>query len=610
MNINKDTSKDNNLKSTIFASITWVLFCCVLFMLFLKKGYVGFESNDDIFMNMISSGAYGSVDAHNIYNNIILGWFYAVMYRLSGGHNWNTLLQLAVILASYISFGVWNICRNKILKGYTTSLLLLALTWESMICRINYSKTGAIAMAVGFVLLISSLDTDKWKLLSYRLLRILAYVFIIGGGLFRKNTTMVCIPFLIVLGAYLVWAVCKNNVTSDNNSGINIVGVITSGFSKTIIRTLPIIGVCIVVLLTWVVDYVAYNANPEWKYFTQYNEARTELLDFGMPIIYSNPEIYDSIGLNETDVKTFRKWRFADEEVFSLDKLKALVAYRDKYTEKSSFSENVKVSYANASHLKLLPLLYMSIVLTLLVYIGTAISSKGRYLLWQTLIFGGFIAELLVMLNSGRIVERAFLLPVFAAYMSLLTFGDDSSKGVNSEFCKEAAAERDIAFIYGATSRTFGAVVLIGLVVITGYVSGIYKAGSAFKETVYDKTAAEAIWSYADSNKDNLYLMDISSVSDILYCSYSPFDHLSEITHGNIALMGGWQVPAPAITAIAEPYCDSHNLFKELALRDNVFWISEMAPEYDDFCDYMLEHYGKEPKVDDRIGSYYVISFK
>lgn len=549
------------------ASIPWVILCFILFNHFLKNGYIGLESNDDLYMNMISSGAYGFSDAHNIYSNIILGFIYSFFYRILPAHNWNTLIQLATIMGSYIVLGIWNIVKNKPIKGYLTSLILLSCTFKTMICKVNYSKTGALALLTGFVLLVYSLNCDEWKSIKLRLLRVLSYMFIIWGSLFRKDTMIACIPFLFIMMAFVVLKYKK----------------------ESLLRLIPFVGVIAALALCWLCNYIAYNSDEGWKHFTEYNEARTELLDFGMPIYYSYVEEYGELGLSENDYNQFKKWRFAEENVFSLDTLNKLIELRDANAQKKSIIIKIKDSFTLAESLNFTYIIRMSLLFSFFTYLVATVINRKKNCFYITASFLLCIAEELVLISKGRIVERALYLPMIAFFITVLFFIDEE--------------------VDEYKSRLTNFFVLVCALMFAFYAGGIRTASADFEDKVYDKTDANTLFSYTADNKDNLYIMDISANSLLLFLSYSPLDHLDEIPHDNIALMGGWMVPAPAVTRIAGSYTDEYNLFKAMATNDNVFWISDISPEYDDFVFYMQEHYGKECKIIETVGKFYICSF-
>ena len=50
------------------------------------------------------------------------------------------------------------------------------------------------------------------------------------------------------------------------------------------------------------VNSAAYNRDPEWKYFMEYSETRSDLLDYGLPKYYDHQEELEKLGITSTDL--------------------------------------------------------------------------------------------------------------------------------------------------------------------------------------------------------------------------------------------------------------------------------------------------------------------
>lgn len=576
---------ENRKYSSFIAAAIWTIWCLVWIFISLKRGYIGIETNDDIYMNMISSGTYGAMHARNAFNNIVLGWIYVVLYKLIPGHNWNTLVQLATIFASYIVFGIWCILRNKVIKGYLISLTFMFATWETMVCRINFSKTGAIALGVGLVLLMSSLDyaDGEWKSFSNRFARVVSYGFIILGGLFRKDTLIACVPFAGLMAVYLVIKYRK----------------------EALKKLIPIVAVSAVLIVAWIGNYFAYESDPEWKHYVEYNKYRAELLDYEMPTWYMHPDVYDSLGLSENDFWVFRDWMFADENVFSIDTLKTITELKQLPSEKGTISERYTKLLADMKlFIKEYKDFYVITLLSIALFIFAGRKNK-LFVLGSFLFFAG---EFGMLILKGRLIERTFYIVALLAMITLAFYADSAN---------DAGSARDADFVFGADVgirpgilRKAAYPVAIMCIAIYTFVS-VRFAGipDLFKDRVYDKTNINAILEYAHNNPDNLYVIDGVQEGLLLIQSFSPFDNMADVHYENLAYMGGWQVPTPATLDLVRPYGNPYNVFELLATKDNVLWISVDHPDCEEFPKYMEEHYGKSYTIIDQFGRFYICSF-
>lgn len=64
----------------------------------------------------------------------------------------------------------------------------------------------------------------------------------------------------------------------------------------------PLFGVLVMLLLSFGLkgfDTFVYQSDPQWKQYTEYNELRTELLDYDFPEYEDYEEEYEQLGITE-----------------------------------------------------------------------------------------------------------------------------------------------------------------------------------------------------------------------------------------------------------------------------------------------------------------------
>lgn len=545
------------------ASVPWMIYSLYMALYFIKGGFIGFEGNDDIYMGMISGGAYGEFYARNIYNNVVLGWIYTLFYRLSPSHNWNTWVQLMVVFSTYTIFGVWCVHKFKLVKGYLAALLFTWATRESMICKLTYSKTGGFAIALGCILLLSSLDSEKWKTWQLRCVRILGCIYIFFGGIFRKDTLLSCLPFLLLGAVYL---------------GIK--------YKKQWLRLLPFGVLAVVLGACWIGNAVAYSADEDWKYFTEYNDARTALLDYELPNYGVNEKEFEALGYSLNDYNAFKLWIYAEKQVFSLESLQKMVSLQGQYKPPLTMKEQIDkyfdsfVFYAKR---------HVIIFVFLFLFLGCAAIGKREQFWYQLIVFALGAGELFALIYVDRLVLRAVYTCIPIALMMLLFFTDTS----------ETETKMDIR-----------AMILLAFISVFAYYGG---NNTTLEESFYGKEfhseIPEQLFGYTSSHKENLYVIDIYDDADIFYAQYSALDHPAMIDHSNVAMLGGWFIPSPINANIAGKYGDPYNLLTLLGTQDNVYWIaSENGNTY--ITTYMWEHFGKNEVLVDEVAGYCIYRFE
>lgn len=544
-------------------TIPWIIYVMVLALFMLKRGYISFESNDDVFLNIISSGALGHKYSMNIYNNIIFGWMLTVLYSISYEHNWLTIVQYCIVFSGYIFLGVSNIYRNKIVKGYFTNFILLWSTVFTMICHMNYSKTGAFSIVVGLFIMGVSLESEKYETIIHRIIQIIASIYIFVGGLMRKETLYAVAPFILIYASYFFIKYKKN----------------------TIKRIIPFIIVCASLVLAWFGNEIVYRTDPDWKYFVEYNKVRTKVVDYGVPSYDEYNEEYEAIGLNRNDVVMLDNWQYADTDVFSIEKLEEIVKIRDNNREKQKFRDIVEmIGRAFVVFAGKYSIIYVFLFLFLALNIGTN-SFPFRF---RLLTIGLGIVEILGLLLIGRAPERAIVSAALATSILLLFYVENESSSVNKWI----------------------QIVCLGLIGGYAYFGNSYTLIEETYENInYDKTNSTAFFSYINSHEDNIYVISVGYES-LFLSEYSPLDHVNKFPQANVVLSGGWPIPSPAYMDIIEEYGNKRNLFKVLAENDNVYWVVPGDFEKDPFVYYMQYHYDVYPVIVDSFGdNYNVVAF-
>ena len=81
-------------------------------------------------------------------------------------------------------------------------------------------------------------------------------------------------------------------------------------------------------------------SSPEWKAYTEYNDARTSLLDYGVPAYSDYKETYEKLGLDKSAYNLMRAWTYTDTEKINADTFRTLAALRqEKIPDKNFFKD-------------------------------------------------------------------------------------------------------------------------------------------------------------------------------------------------------------------------------------------------------------------------------
>lgn len=222
----------------IFLFISWLL-------------SISFETNDDVVMLMISSGAYsGTPDFHLVFINVIYGLLLKGLYFILPNLEWYTILfSLLHIISFSIILWVYN-KRITTAFGQLLLLLLLLVLQARFIVGLQFTTTAAIVACAGL-----SLYFERGKMVKF----VGLFLFLIGS-LIRFEAAMLC------FGVYapVMMFPLSGRIRSKRQ-------FLNTGLILSAILVLPV--------LARGVDAQVYKHNPEWRYYVDYNRVRGALND-------------------------------------------------------------------------------------------------------------------------------------------------------------------------------------------------------------------------------------------------------------------------------------------------------------------------------------------
>lgn len=212
---------------------------------------IRFETNDDVVMLMISSGAYsGTPDFHLVFINVIYGLLLKGLYFILPGLEWYTILFCLLHIISF-SIILWVYSKRITTAfGQLLLLLLLLVLQARFIVGLQFTTTAAIVACAGL-----SLYFERGKMVKF----VGLFLFLIGS-LIRFEAAMLCFgvyaPVMMFPLSGRIRSKCQ---------------FLNTGLILSAILVLP--------MLARVVDAQVYRHNPEWRYYVDYNRVRGALND-------------------------------------------------------------------------------------------------------------------------------------------------------------------------------------------------------------------------------------------------------------------------------------------------------------------------------------------
>ncbi len=542
--------KKQRITAENLASLVWVCIVILSFFLFYKYDYISFKPNDDMFSSTIPSGMYGQYYIYT-FSNILQGSFLAALSKGVSICNWTIMLYIAYLGISYIAIGVWSIKTKGAIIGGFLSLLFFLTTQNSLLHKINFSKTGAVLVSAGLVIFAHYVKELCWKKNMVWLL--ISGVMIFAGSMVRNYSIIVAFPAVMILI-------------------INTVFVFGEGDIGILKKSCPWFILILCIVMAWIVDTIVYESNDGWRSYREYNSVRGNLDDYGMLDYETHQEIYQKIGYNEIDVKMLSTWHSADDEVFSKENLQEII--RNKVPKEYSF-ENIKQSlremYNNV--LKKNYLFYAILVLTLVC--GLTDPKKLLLLIPNFLLM---IAELFYLVFGGRYPDRATLLIFMYAFVVIVyTFPkkEELTKARNSLM---AAA-------------------LLVMVAVGLYNMDINEIIENDAREYPYKEEYRQFLSEISEHQENLYVWDIFAIERVLEGAYTPYEALDRGVLSNSVYTGGWFVNTPIMANNAERFGEKNNPYKLLADLKNVYLVTLTGTDINDTLSYIRRHYNENAQA-------------
>ncbi len=508
-----------------------------------------FEENDDVIISFILEGVYGKTDYHLVYINTCLGVLLKALYTVLPLIKWHTVFQYLLLFISFTAI-TWILVKHKN-HGKWLALLFLLLSFYEGYVSLQYTKTAAVIVVAGFLLIFCGLRSN------HKLQYIIGIVLCLFGALYRFEIFLLITAFMFGVG---LWELYHNKEEKR----------------KYILRSAIVFAILFVlVILSKYLDMAQYRSDAAWKEFTEFNDARTDLLDYRYDLLdYEEyAEQLMALHVSENDALLYLTWQFADDRVFNQQLITDLLAENSirkvdiqlcKAFVENLYREFFVVSAAMLGGVLLLAWIFFSE--------RKRFSSLWIYL---TMILA---AGLCYFQYSGRFSHRL----VFAAWFAYLV----------------------IVLLYSEMEIKQSLSGLTAILIFLN-IGMLFTSITDYHDYSRSQMEPEVLSEYTQSNADNLYLMD--TFTDQNSYKYDVFKVYEPGCYANRAYFGGWLCHSPIYAQITDAF-GYQNTFEALQenRNDNVYLIDNCYPE--EKLLYIEEHYGEKISLQpvENVGGYQV----
>lgn len=489
-----------------------------------------FETNDDIVFAELGSGLRGVKDAHLVFQNYGLGMIYRLLYGVTGRLPWYTIVQYMILFAAFTVVTYVLISRLGEISGLCLFVILACGFGYEGYIHLQFTKTAGIAAAAAVFLLLYLLEQEKyswWGIAGGILLAVIAYMY-------REDQFWASCGLMAGAGLLFLFDLRKYR-----NKKLRRLGICVLTFG---VLLLSVFGVD-----RW--DSSKYRS-AEWKEYQEFNQLRSELLDYGFPDYDSNQEIYEELGINREAYELYKSWNFNDTEKFDTEVMKKLVDLK----QKRPLTIRTVTAFLRRfpSDLLRMPMFYFFAVFAVLwLLCGKKDVCSVISVLAECLLL---VAVYFYLYYQGRyMVNRVDVGLWFSACLVMLwIFSSGEVRYMNTKV----------------------SVLLCMICVVLGQFM-MYKdwrlATSSIPEA---RVSQRAVLETIGTDKEHTYLAKSGMLSEIV--CYGPFDRMPENLLDNVYWFGGWECRTPGYTramevrGIINPYRDVVNNENVYLVDDNI----------------------------------------
>lgn len=519
-------------------------------VLFLHPFY---GSNDEFSLAAIASGAYGAPTQYFIYIHSGFGWLLKAFYLLIPGVNWYTLVMYGMIFLSLSAVGCVWIRRTERTGAVLAVMLVLACTWPLYV-EFQYTKTAAVVTAAGYVLLFCTPDgsrkaSDKEGQQGYTAwqrtgILSIGILFLLLGSWIRFHAFG-----MITIMAFGLWLGRVPAVRRDRD------------LKRFLLRDcMPCMLAFGMVLGSILLENVlVYTPGSPEAHYREYDRARQQLLDYGVPEWDEYQAEYEALGLTRTDCINLKNWLIADYDRYTADTFRAIVEFRQDRPFQWEYLIDYLVILAEK------PLFILGALITFLWLFPLSSWRKRRE--WAPVLYP-YLALTGIYLYFISIY-RVLPIVVTACLMGFLIF-------------VWSAAGEEIGEIWN--DRLEGkrglAAGLAGVMLTVGICCRMLVA-PVFQAPVQESEPSMAFRSLYDtiSRDQKVYYVFDPFTNNGVELGYSIFEKLPKDYLTNIFTLGGWETESPQVVSNLEAY-EQRSLLTSLYQSDRAVLISNTLMEH------------------------------
>ena len=536
----------------------------ILFLILNLRWDIVYCLNDDLMIQSILSGRYsGNPSGKAVYLSEPLSGLLAFLYRLLPSLPWfGSFLAgcyaLCFFLILYVSLERMEKDVKLTGKGHMIGIGCVCVLAVSIFCgfflsqylMIHYTVAAAVLGGTAIYLFLLTDDHGTWKDALRRYW--LPVVILLLCYLVRTKVFFMVVPFLAVAGLYRILR------------------------TKKIVPYLaPLFLLGVGVLFLMLVERLCYGG-AAWREYLDYNDARTELYDYGY--IWDDEDAlgyYTTHGYAPEEMAVYRGYNVLLNESLTAEDYRKIAAYGTIREGERTWVQKWKEGFWLYRHRMLgksedYP--YNVVILALYIMaVLLAAGGKNKKCLWIIVLLGMVRSVVWTyLLAQGRYPERVVISLYLIELLVLLAMMIDSWKETGSGSVgklrnknrnildipkiSDVQGTHDTQDIPASMEKRIGQVVNRMGIVLAGIFLMILAWETAY-QTIPKTMEARArqlevnreedpLFEFVKAHPENLYLLDVYAA--VYHTEYAVRDY--DDTYENYLLLGGWTAGSPLVT--------------------------------------------------------------
>ena len=552
--MNQKRKKTLTIDKNLLAALLVNLAVMVFFAVFVCPV---FETNDDSTIRFFVDETKIITDTHLIYQNVILGYIYRLLYTVTRRFPWYSVFMWAVVFASLSAVGYVLFSHMKKWTALVFSLFISLWFGYEGYCTMQYTKVAGLAGGAGMLLIYHACDPERFSGEKGRA----CYPELAAGLLLGCIGSMYRFPMFLA-AVLLTTGIPVSMVLGE----LRIRGKKAFALIRALLCACG--GMLLLCLLLWGVDTLSYRS-PFWQEYLRFNKVRTELLDYGLPAFEEYQGEYESIGLDENAYEILRYWNFADPEVITTEKLETIAGWKQR--QSFSFGEVLNKFFKEVpAGMKGRRVVYCLLAVCLLwILCGRRQWQHLAGALWSLLCFFAFY---LYLVYRGRYLYNRVDVTLLFALLLVFVWMIRS--------CKASLALGCFVMFLGLMEILAGPSAMPAL-----------RGSEAAAQREYKKTMQQNRLMEAAGDNDHLYLFTFQTLSDD--DSFGPFEMATPGSMANLMWLGGWGAYTRIYQATEERWGIS-NPYRDMVDNDRVYLVDISVG---DRLNYLKSYYGIEAEA-------------